>query len=81
MNKEKIGEKLRELRGDLSREEVAVAVKVTANAIWMYENGKRCPTDEVKVRLANFYGTSVGDIFFQDESTDVDALFAPDHSA
>ena len=80
MDKQRIGEILRELRGDRSREEVAVAARVTASAIWMYENGQRCPNDEVKVRLANYFGKSVGDIFFRDESTPVDALFSPDHS-
>ena len=66
MNKQRVGETLRRLRGDISREEVAVAAKVTASAIWMYENGQRCPNDEVKVRLANYFGKSVGDIFFNE---------------
>lgn len=64
MNKKAIGEKLRDLRGSMSREEVAVAVKVTANAIWMYEAGQRCPNDEVKLRIARFFGKSVQEIFF-----------------
>lgn len=65
MNKKAIGDKLRELRGSRSREEVAVAAKVTANAIWMYEAGQRCPNDETKVRLADYFGKNVEDIFFQ----------------
>lgn len=72
MNKQAIGEVLRELRGDRSREEVAVAAKVTASAIWMYEAGQRVPSDEIKVRLANYFGVTVGDIFFREESTPVD---------
>ena len=72
MNKQLIGEKLRELRGNRTREEVAVAARVTASAIWMYEAGQRTPSDETKVRLANYFGTSVTDIFFPAESTGVD---------
>ncbi len=72
MNKQSIGEKLRELRGERSREEVAVAARVTASAIWMYEAGQRIPSDEIKVRLANYFKTTVEDIFFKSESTPVD---------
>ena len=77
MNKQAIGERLRKLRGDRSREEVAVAAKVTASAIWMYEAGQRIPNDEVKVRLSEYFGVSVYDIFFADASTSVDPF--PDH--
>jgi len=72
MDRKAIGAKLRKLRGDRSREEVAVAVKVTASAIWMYEAGQRVPNDEIKVRLAEYYGASVYDIFFANKSTEVD---------
>ena len=65
MDKKIIGERLRELRGDRSREEIAVAAKVTASAIWMYEAGQRCPNDETKVRLADYFGKTVEDIFYQ----------------
>lgn len=64
MNKKAIGDKLRELRGSRSREEVAVAAQVTASAIWMYEAGQRCPNDETKVRLADYFGKTVEDIFY-----------------
>jgi transcriptional regulator with XRE-family HTH domain len=77
MNRQAIGERLRNLRGNRSREEVAVAAKVTASAIWMYEAGQRVPNDEVKVRLSDYFGVSVYDIFFTDASTTVD--FAPDN--
>ena len=64
MNKKAIGDKLRELRGSRSREEVAVAAQVTASAIWMYESGQRCPNDEVKIRLADFFGKTVQEVFY-----------------
>lgn len=64
MDRKAIGEKLRELRGEKSREQVAIAVGVTANAIWNYESGQRIPNDETKVSLARYYNRSVEDIFF-----------------
>ena len=62
--KENIGQKLVKLRGDKSREEVANAVGVSYNAIQMYENGQRVPRDDIKFRLAQYYNTSVDELFF-----------------
>lgn len=59
-----IGEELKTLRGDRPREEIALAVGVTASAIAMYESGARMPRDTVKSALAQYYGKSVGDLFF-----------------
>lgn len=59
-----IGEDLKILRGDRPREEIALAVGVTASAIAMYEAGARMPRDTVKTALAQYYGKSVGDLFF-----------------
>jgi DNA-binding XRE family transcriptional regulator len=64
VDKKAIGERLRTLRGTKSREEIAMAVRVTANAIWMYEAGQRCPNDETKILLANYFGKTVQDIFY-----------------
>lgn len=58
------GEKLRELRGNRSQETVAEAVGVTKSAYAMYERNERVPRDEVKVRIAGYYGRPVGEIFF-----------------
>lgn len=63
-----IAERLVELRGEKSREQVAEAVNVSVSAISMYENGQRIPRDEIKVRLADYYGTTVQDIFFNSKS-------------
>lgn len=60
-----IGERLRELRGEKSVAAVANAVGVSASAISNYEAGDRIPRDEVKVRLAKYYKTSVEKIFFK----------------
>lgn len=59
-----IGERLVQLRGEKTRAEVANAVGATERAIQSYETGDRVPRDEMKVRLARFYGTTVEQIFF-----------------
>ena len=43
MDKQIVAKKLRLLRGDRKREEVAIACGITAQAIAMYESGKRIP--------------------------------------
>ena len=60
----KIAERLVKARGDRKREEVAAAVGVSLSAISMYENGDRVPRDETKVKLAEYYNTTVQEIFF-----------------
>lgn len=67
MNKVQIGIKLTELRGDKSRLTVAKALDISNSALQMYENGKRIPRDEIKVRIANYYNRSVQEIFFEKE--------------
>jgi len=64
MSNAEMGVKLRELRGNKTREEVAAAVGVSISAIQMYENGGRVPRDETKKKLAELYGVSVQDLFF-----------------
>lgn len=59
-----IGQKLRKLRGETPRAEVAGAVGVSLSALTMYENGQRMPRDQTKVRLAEYYQTTVQSLFF-----------------
>lgn len=61
---DQIGEELRTLRGDKPKEEVALAVGVTVSAIVNYEAGARMPRDSVKAALAEYYGKTVGGLFF-----------------
>lgn len=61
---ERVAERLTQLRGEKSREEVANAIGVSVSAISMYENGERIPRDDIKIKLANYYGESVQSIFF-----------------
>lgn len=61
-----IGAKLRELRGPKTQKEVAHGCMITKSAWAMYEKDRRIPRDEVKVRIANYFGVSVGSIFFSE---------------
>ena len=59
-----IAERLIAARGNTPRETVAKAVGVSLSAISMYELGARVPRDEVKVRLADYYGKTVQELFY-----------------
>ncbi|MCH5195907.1 MAG: helix-turn-helix transcriptional regulator [Oscillospiraceae bacterium] len=58
------GEKLRELRGNLSQKELANRLGITKSSLAMYERNERIPRDEVKVRIAKYFGLTVQEIFF-----------------
>ena len=57
---------IRELRLEkgVSQEAAASEVGVTKSSWAMYERGERIPRDEVKVKIAGYFGRSVQDIFF-----------------
>lgn len=59
-----IAERLIELRGSRTREEVANAIGVSVSALGMYEQGRRMPRDEIKVKFAKYYKKTVQSIFF-----------------
>lgn len=58
------GQKLRALRGDRTQKRVAEDLNITKSALAMYENDKRTPRDEVKMKIAEYYGETVQAIFF-----------------
>ena len=66
MNPEKIGEKLLGLRKEKQEtaEQLAEALGISQSAVAMYENGKRIPRDEIKIRIAEHFGVTVESIFF-----------------
>lgn len=64
MDKKKIAERLKALRKEKTMQEVADAIGVTKMAVSLYEAGERIPRDEIKVKLAEYYGTTIGAIFF-----------------
>ena len=57
-------EQLKKLRGEISQEEIAKRIGITKSSWAMYERGERVPRDEIKIRIANFFGKSVQEIFF-----------------
>ena len=60
------GRKLRELRGNVPRQKVAVAIGISESALAMYELGERNPRDDIKIALAAYYKKSVGELFFNE---------------
>ena len=64
MSSTTVSKRLIELRGDKSREEVAKSLGISLSALAMYERGERSPRDEIKIKIADYYKTSVQDIFF-----------------
>ena len=61
------GKRLAQLRGTKSQAEVAKSIGIATSTLGMYETEQRIPRDSVKVALANFYGTTVQEIFFKEE--------------
>lgn len=67
MDRKAIGTMLKELRGERSMDEVAKELGCTAMAISLWERGERIPSDDMKIKIAAFYGKSVTEIFFNGE--------------
>lgn len=63
------GDKLKTLRGSRSADEVAKAIGISCSAVGMYEREERIPRDDIKVRLADYFGTTVQAIFFDSNAT------------
>lgn len=62
-----VGKRLKELRGNHSKEEIAYRMGISVTSVSLYETGKRMPRDEVKVKLADFYGLTVQELFFPEQ--------------
>ena len=60
------GVKLRALRGGKTQKQVAADLNITKSALAMYERDERVPRDEIKVRIAAYYGETVQSLFFSD---------------
>ena len=63
---EQIARNLMELRAGAgkARAEVAANLGISVSALTMYENGARIPRDEMKIKIAAYYGKSVQEIFY-----------------
>ena len=66
LDSKKISEKLGNLRlkKNVSQSQVAESLGITKAAVSKYESGQRIPSDEVKIKLSNYYGVSVQDLFY-----------------
>lgn len=66
LDSKKISEKLGNLRlkKNVSQSQVAESLGITKAAVSQYESGQRIPSDEVKIKLTNYYGVSVQDLFY-----------------
>lgn len=60
-----IGEKIRFLRGKETIQRAANELGISRSALVKYERDERIPRDEVKRRIADRYGVTVQDIFFE----------------
>ena len=61
-----IGEKLVRLRGEKTQKKVAEDLGISISALSMYETDSRVPRDSIKIRLADYYGLNIADLFFGD---------------
>ena len=66
INAKTIGSKIKNLREshNLTQEEFCKKVDITQSALSNYENGLRIPRDEVKLRIARCFDTSIEAIFY-----------------
>jgi len=65
----KVKNKLREfrLKYGLTQEQLAKALGVSRQTISAIENGKYCPSLELALKIAKFFGVKVEDIFWLEE--------------
>lgn len=54
---------LREQRG-LNQAQLAEKLGISPSAVSAYEQGRRMPRDEIRVKIAEFFGVSILDLFY-----------------
>lgn len=66
MDRKEKGATLKKLRTQkgMSLVDVANVIGISPSAMSMYETGERIPRDEIKIKLADFYKTTVQKLFF-----------------
>ena len=69
MDAKAVSQRLIDARGEKPQRVVAAAVNISVSALGMYESGQRMPRDDIKERLADYYGTTVGSLFFNENVT------------
>jgi len=63
--------KLIELRGDKTITEVAKELQITRQMLSAIESGIRTPSLDLARKIAKYYGTTIEDIFFNDEGNEM----------
>lgn len=58
--------KIAELRGGMSRQQLAQELQVSKSSLDKYERGERVPRDNVKKRIAQYFGKTVQEIFYNE---------------
>ena len=66
LDRKKIARRLREARAGRYESDVCEACGIVRSALCQYETGRRIPMDEIKVRLAQYYGKTVQELFYDD---------------
>lgn len=61
------GKRLTKLRGEKSQGKVAKDLGIATSTLAMYETEKRMPRDNIKIKIAQYYNTTVQKIFFDQE--------------
>ena len=64
LNAIEIGMRIRKLRGIRTQKGLAEALGISQNSLGNYEKGRRIPPDDVKVRMASYFGVDIKDLFY-----------------
>ena len=67
LDREKIGVRLRELRGGRTIQQVSDETGLGWSTVCMYELGRRIPDDDNKKLLAAYYHKTVQELFYDDD--------------
>ena len=62
-----LGRRLKYLRGHRSGDEVAKELGISASSLRMYETNRRVPRDSVKMKMANYFGLTIQDLFSEEQ--------------
>ena len=63
-----INHTMKRLRGDKSQRKVANELKIPVSTYAMIELGNRFPRQELQLKLANYFGTTVDELFFKQKN-------------
>lgn len=66
MDDVKIGNRLKQLRGKRTLKTVSEDLGISDSTLNGYELGKRRPKDEIKIKIAKYYGKSIEELFYKD---------------